>query len=212
VGSAHGSLRPVKQTIAGLMGIFMLGGLALPAAAEPPKPVPPWKQGAAITKPNAKYTLGHAPKKLLRSLALSQPTRVLVDDAGGAVVLIYKIRADDYCDLCSDSTETDALTIGAATTYGAQRAMFLNPRVQTSTVTMRAVFVDAFGKSTAEDILTSTMTRATVDARVDWNGLAGRVETDNKIIYCISDSRFVRPSIFAALEDPGCLADPSLAP
>jgi len=177
--------------------------LLLPGVAEAASPKPPWPKGAPITQANVKYALGHAPKKLLCSLALSKPMKVVVNDGTGSVDLTYKTTDSDVCH--GSNGEVDQLWIGSATTYGAERAMFQNPRVQQVSVTVLGDWVDQYGKVTSEPSTVSVLGRATVDSRIGWNGLADRVEADNKIMFCASDQRYIHPAIIAKLGDLGCL-------
>lgn len=175
----------------------------LPGVTEA-QPNPPWRQGAPITEENVKYALGHSPKKLLCSLALSKPVSIGVDDAAGLVDLTYKTSEDDIC--TATTAEVDQLDIGAATTYAAHRSLFRNPRVQLVSITVLGTWIDQFGKESEEPSTRSVLGRATVDSRIGWRGLANRVESDNKVMFCSSDEQYVHPAILAKLKDLGCLA------
>jgi len=159
---------------------------------------PEWDKGAPLTKANVIDILGHAPKKLIRSLALSKPQRVKVAPEFGAVTLRYKVT--------DALSETDTLSIGSQTAYGAHRAMFLNPNVQVSRVEVVADWTDQYGKTRTEPTLVSVLTRPTVDSHIGWDGLVGGVYADNKLLYCISDERYVDPEIYYRLREPGCLS------
>ncbi len=160
------------------------------------KTKPSWAQGSELTRRNVIDILGHAPKKLIRSLPLSKPKKVEIDAANGSLTLTYKIT--------NALKETDMLDIGGQTSYGVHRALFLNPTVQRSTVIMTARWIDEYGKGSTEKTLVSTLTRPT-EERIGWSGLEDRVYIDNKWLYCLSDERYVHPAIYVRLKDPGCL-------
>lgn len=154
---------------------------------------PQWSSGVPITDASVRTALGRA-QSIIRSLDLSKPRTINID--GAYISVTYK--AD------SALRETDLLTIGAATSYSALRALFANANVQTVTITTLADWTDQFGKTAEETATVATFDRATV-AKIDWGGLKDRVESDNKALFCIADTYRIHPGIYSRLENKGCL-------
>jgi len=155
---------------------------------------PSWASGAPLSGDSIREALRDG-DELTRSLNIGQPRTVEVD--GTAIYLTY--RAEDA------RGETDLLTVGAQTSFSAHRALFSNPLVQSVTVTVVADWVDQFGATTEDVTTVSTLDRATVDERIDWGGLKGRVIGDNKIMFCVSDAYNIHRGIYSRLGDLGCL-------
>lgn len=173
-----------------------------PPPSDTPTPLPTatpaWQDGAPLNEASVLDALKHA-KKMARSLDLSKPVSLQVfpgPDGNGKIALIYK--AGDAL------SETDLLTIGAQTSFSADRTLFANPLVDSTDIRMTADWVDQYGKTTEDRTTESSMTRDTAN-RIDWSGLEDRVLLDNKLFFCISDSYFIHPAIYVRLKDKGCL-------
>lgn len=134
---------------------------------------------------------------IARSEDLGRPRSIDVSAGAGAVVLHY--YAEDAMG------ETDLLTIGAQTAFSAFRVLFEHADIETVRVTLLADWIDQLGNTNSEDTTSSLFTRATAD-QVNWDGLQDRVYADNKLLFCVSDERYIHPAIVARLEDLGCLA------
>ena len=170
--------------------------------AEPTQPPEPtdtpersWETGP-VTEATVREALKDA-DEAIRSEDLGDSRALFVDEALGSIRVVYK--AD------SAIGETDLLSIGAQTSFSAMRSLFANPRVQTVTVTLLADWTDQFGSSKEEETTKSTIGRALVDSRIDWDGLEDRVYGDNKLFFCISEDYYIHPAIYVRLEDKGCL-------
>lgn len=168
-----------------------------PTVAPTETSAPSWSSGAPLSEASVRGALDKA-DQMGESLDLAKPVAVLVD--GGTVAVTYKAE--------TALSETNLLTIGAHTSFSADRALFANPLVQTVTVTMLADWTDQFGKTAEEVTTVSTLSRATVSSRIDWDGLEDRVISDNKNFFCISDNYRIHLAIYSRLGDKGCLVGP----
>lgn len=175
---------------------------AEPEDTEEPEPTekpedtaePAWSSGVPLTDASIRGALSDG-DEMTRSVNIGDPRSIEID--GGWIIVTYKIE--------DALKETDMLSIGGQTAFSAHKALFENPLVQTVTVTALADWTDQFGATTEDVTTVSTLERATVDARIQWDGLEDRVIIDNKNMFCVSDAYRIHLGIYSRLDDTGCL-------
>lgn len=165
---------------------------------EPPTPVPtptpaPTPEGPpALTSANVTAALqankSFMPRASLDNLAL--------------------IAQDGIVEIDIEPTlfnETDALTIAAQTEVVASKAIFPTfPDARTVAVNLVNEFTDAYGQKSKETAALIRIDRPTAE-KFDYSGVKSRVQSDNKILFCVADHYLIHPAVWQKIKDKGCL-------
>lgn len=159
---------------------------------------PAWTDGVPLTEEAVVEQLGESPRKLAGAnvIALSEPDEVIVNDSERFVNLTYYVETawDE------DAMVRHASHIG----YSAARSMFENPNVQRVRVGITTDLVSQGGKSTRGYVATTELTRATVDADIEWDGFGDVLEGNDEAWFCVVDAATIHPAIISGVSDDSC--------